>query len=62
MTASSSARPSAGASAEAIPGPRPRPVIGNALDIGRKGALDIGRKGAVEGAIALGACQVFCVS
>ena len=40
MTASPGARRSADVSAEAIPGPRPRPVIGNALDIGRKGAVE----------------------
>ena len=38
-------RPTAGASADAVPGPRPRPIIGNALDIGLKNA--------VEGAIKL---------
>ena len=30
----------AAAAAEAIPGPRPRPVIGNALDVGRKHAME----------------------
>ena len=45
MTTPPGARRSADVPAEAIPGPRPRPVIGNALDIGRKGA--------VEGAIKL---------
>jgi hypothetical protein len=40
MTTSPGARRSADVSAEAIPGPRPRPVIGNALDIGRKGAVE----------------------
>ena len=45
MTTSPGARRSADVSAEAIPGPRPRPVIGNALDVGLKHA--------VEGAIRL---------
>ena len=41
MTTSPSATRSAGgASADAIPGPRPRPVIGNALDVSRKHAVE----------------------
>jgi cytochrome P450 / NADPH-cytochrome P450 reductase len=45
MTRSQNARPSAAdVSADIIPGPRPRPVIGNALDIGRKGAVETAMK------------------
>ena len=41
MTRSHNGRPSAAdVSADVIPGPRPRPVIGNALDIGLKGAVE----------------------
>lgn len=41
MTRSRKGRPSAAdVAADVIPGPRPRPVIGNALDIGRKGAVE----------------------
>src|SRR5271165_591722 len=42
MTTSPSTRRSAaaGAAADAIPGPRPRPVIGNALDVSRKHAVE----------------------
>jgi len=41
MTRSRHGRPSAAdVSADVIPGPRPRPVIGNALDIGLKGAVE----------------------
>jgi cytochrome P450 / NADPH-cytochrome P450 reductase len=41
MTRSHNGRPSAtDVSADVIPGPRPRPVIGNALDIGLKGAVE----------------------
>ena len=41
MTRSHNGRPSAAdVSADVIPGPRPKPVIGNALDIGLKGAVE----------------------
>ena len=41
MTRSHNGRPSAAdVSADVIPGPKPRPVIGNALDIGLKGAVE----------------------
>ena len=44
VTSSDAQRPKPGASADAVPGPRPRPIIGNALDIGLKNAL----QGAIE--------------
>jgi cytochrome P450 / NADPH-cytochrome P450 reductase len=40
MTTSSGSRRSADHSAGAIPGPRPRPVIGNGLDVDRKHAVE----------------------
>jgi len=39
MTTSSSARPPASVPADVVPGPRPRPLIGNALDVDRDNAI-----------------------
>ncbi len=48
MTTSPSDREPGGVPAQAIPGPRPRPVVGNALDIDRKHAVEAAIKLARE--------------